>query len=98
MFQVAGGLVDLGSGLGISGVFDPSSGTQVSVFSRFFDLTAVTLFVVAGGHRLLLAGVAQSVEAIALDGSIRVSSGLADLAVQTTGRLQPCSSLRSLWG
>ena len=39
-----------------------------------------------GGHRLLLMGLATSVEVVGLDGDIRLDAGLGDLAVQTLAR------------
>ncbi|MDG2114744.1 MAG: flagellar biosynthetic protein FliR, partial [Actinomycetota bacterium] len=67
-------------------VFDPSMGTQSTIFQRFFDVTAVALFFVMGGHRLLLMGLATSVDVVGLDGNIRLDARLGDLAVQTLAR------------
>ncbi len=85
-FAAAGAMVDLSSGLSVSAVFDPSMGMQSTVFQRFFDVTAVTLFFVMGGHRLILLGLATSTSVISLDGDITVNDGLAVLAADTLAR------------
>ncbi len=86
VFSTAGGIIDITSGLGISALFDPASGTQVTVFERFFDLTALTLFFILGGPRLLVAGLAGTLRAVPLDGSINLQANLADLVVESLGR------------
>jgi len=86
VFSTAGGVIDITSGLGISAVFDPNSGVQVTIFERFFDLVAVTLFFVLGGPRLMVAGLAGTLRVVPLDGSIQLKSNLADLAVESLGR------------
>ncbi len=86
VFSTAGGAIDISSGLGISAVFDPQSGTQITVFERFFDLVAMTLFFIMGGPRLLVAGLAGTVEAVPLDGSISLQANLADVAVDALSR------------
>ena len=68
-------------------MFDPSTGSNATVFSRFFDITAVTVFMVLGGHHLLVLGMTTSVEAVPLDGSIQVDPNLADITVNLVGRL-----------
>lgn len=85
-FSAAGAMVDVSSGMAVSAIFDPSMGTQSTIFQRFFDVTAVALFFVMGGHRLLLMGLATSVEVVGLDGNVRLDAGLGDLAVQTLSR------------
>lgn len=80
-FATAGAMVDMSSGLAVSAVFDPSMGAQTTIFQRFFDLTALVLFLVMGGHRLLLMGLMTSVEVIGLDGTFSLDEGLGDLAV-----------------
>ena len=85
-FATAGAMVDLTSGLAVSSVFDPSMGTQSTIFQRFFDVTALTLFLVMGGHRVLLLGLSTSTQVVALDGSFRLEGGLADLAVEVLVR------------
>ena len=86
VFSTAGGVIDIMSGLGLSAVFDPAAGTQVTVFERFFDLLALTIFFVLGGPRLLVAGISGTLAVVPLDGSIRLNDNLADLVVSSLGR------------
>jgi flagellar biosynthesis protein FliR len=81
-FFIAGGLVDVVSGLAIGAQFDPLTGVQASVFDRFFDLTAAVLFFVIGGDRVLISGLDASVRAVPLGGSVEISPGLADLLAE----------------
>lgn len=87
LFAVAGGLVDVVSGLSVAQVFDPSRGEQGAVFSRLFNLTGLAMFFVAGGLELLVRGMSLSVEVIALDGGLAGSPALLDLATRHTSRL-----------
>ena len=86
VFSTAGGIIDLSSGLAISAIFDPATGTRVTVFERFFDLTALTLFFILGGPRLLIAGLAATIDAVPLDGSIALKANLAEVAVKSLSR------------
>ena len=86
LFSVAGGLIDFTSSLSVAQVFDPVSQSQNPVFGRFFNLGALTLFLVLGGDRLLVAGLGNSFEAVGVTGSVDVSSGLGVLAIELVSR------------
>jgi flagellar biosynthetic protein FliR len=47
-------------GLGIGQMFDPQSGQTGSVVGDLYFLFSLTLFLIAGGHRMFLAGVLES--------------------------------------
>ena len=87
LFSVAGGLIDFTSSLSVAQVFDPISQSQNPVFGRFFNLGAITLFLVIGGDRLLVAGLGTSFEAVGVAGSIQASSGLGVMALELLSRL-----------
>lgn len=87
LFPVAGSVIDVSSGLGAASLFDPSVGEHGAVFSRLFAVTALTIFLVAGGLQALVRGLALSVDAIPLDGQIAFDPGLLTLAVNLTSRL-----------
>lgn len=87
LFGVAGSLIDLSSGLAMAQIYDPNSGEQAAVFSRMFNLVAVTIFVAIGGLQLLVRGLAVSVEAVALDGGMTMRSGLVELTLSLIGRM-----------
>ena len=58
--EFAGELVGLQMGLNFAGFFDPATGGQTTAVSRFFGVTVSWLFIVTGGHLLVIAGVMQS--------------------------------------
>lgn len=58
--EFAGELVGLQMGLNFAGFFDPATGGQTTAVSRFFGVTVSWLFIVTGGHLLVIAGVIQS--------------------------------------
>ncbi len=87
LFQVAGALVDITSGLNAGQVFEPITGTSNTVLSRGFMATAIVLWLVLGGDRLAVEGLAATVAAIPLDGSISLAPGLADVAVRISATM-----------
>jgi flagellar biosynthetic protein FliR len=81
LFAIAGDIIDVQSGLANSALFDPVSGHNSAVFARMFSMTSLTVFFVIGGDRLVISGLAHSVEAIPLDGRVHLDAGLGDLMV-----------------
>jgi flagellar biosynthetic protein FliR len=53
--QVSGQLVSHMTMLGLAEVADPSNENTVSVFTQLFDVVAVSVFLIIGGHRLVMA-------------------------------------------
>ena len=58
--EFAGELIGLQMGLNFAGFFDPATGGQTTAVSRFFGVTVSWVFIVTGGHLLVIAGVIQS--------------------------------------
>ncbi len=87
LFAVAGGLIDLTSGLSIASLYDPSTNAPAAVFSRIFSLTAAAAFLVLDGLQVIVRGLALSVRAIPLTGSLQPDDDLATAAVEAVGRL-----------
>ena len=61
---LAGELVAQSSGLGLAEVFDPGIEENVPLFSRLLFLTAVTVFLCIGGHRVVMAGLLDTFQTI----------------------------------
>ncbi|NUZ05927.1 flagellar biosynthetic protein FliR [Piscinibacter koreensis] len=61
--ELAGELVGLQMGLNFSGFFNPGSGSEATPMSRFFGISVSWLFIVTGGHLMLIAAVVQSFHA-----------------------------------
>lgn len=87
MFPVAGGILDMTSGLGISAVIDPNQGIQAAVFNRLFNLTAITLFFVIGGDHLLVHGMGLSLDTIPLHGSIVLQESAMQWVIMASERM-----------
>ena len=58
--EFAGEIIGLQMGLNFAGFFDPLSATTGTASSRFFGTMVAWLFVVSGGHLLVIAALVQS--------------------------------------
>lgn len=67
--ELAGELVGLQMGLNFAGFFDPTTGAQSSTVGRFFGNITMLLFVVIGGHLMLLQAVVASFNTFPIGGS-----------------------------
>lgn len=95
--QAAGGLIDLFGGFQLAQGYDPISGSQGSVFSRFYYMAALALLFASDGHQLVISGVVRSFDAVPLGAGVNLESiaslmagGLSELmvaAVQIAGPL-----------
>jgi flagellar biosynthesis protein FliR len=61
--EFAGEIIGLQMGLNFAGFFDPVSASTGTASSRFFGTMVAWLFVVGGGHLLVIAALVQSFEA-----------------------------------
>lgn len=61
--ELAGELTGLQMGLNMAGFFDPSTGGQTTVVSRFYGVCVGWMFIVINGHLLMIAAVVKSFEA-----------------------------------
>lgn len=77
---LAGELIGHASGLTLSDVFDPMLEDNVPLFSKLFFLLAVCVFFCVGGHRLVMAGLLDTFQAIP-PGAGMVPNSLADALV-----------------
>jgi flagellar biosynthetic protein FliR len=69
-FEVAGTLVDLGSGVTLGSVFDPETGGTPGPFTRFYTVAVQALIVAGGGLMLVTQILWASTKAVALDGRL----------------------------
>lgn len=83
LFTSAGAVADLVSGLSVSMVFDPMQGDQGGVFSRMFNLTATTMFLVAGGMGLLVGGLVSSAALLPVEAGISPDPALGGYMIET---------------
>ena len=61
--EFAGELIGLQMGLNFSGFFNPMTGGEATATSRFFGITVSWLFIVTGGHLMLINAVVMSFDA-----------------------------------
>ncbi|MCU1367492.1 MAG: fliR [Ilumatobacteraceae bacterium] len=70
MFQVAGSVVDVTSGVSLGSVFDPDTGNTPGPFAKFYTLSAQTLIIAGGGLTVIIQVAWVSTKAIPLDGHL----------------------------
>lgn len=78
--QLGGRIVDQQVGLGLAGVLNPEFNEQTGVISEFFFMLALAVFVILGGHRILVVTLAGSFNRIPL-GGFHFDAGILDLIV-----------------
>ncbi len=66
VFLNAGQMVDLKSGLMLSGVFEPQFGSQVTFMGQFYYLLALVFFLTLNGHHYFLLALVNSYSVIAI--------------------------------
>lgn len=64
--QMAGSLTDNLSGLSFGATIDPINGNQAAIFSQFYGLLGVMLFIVIGGDAWTLRGIAKTFQIVPL--------------------------------
>ena len=66
--ELAGEVIGLQMGLNFASFFNPMSGGEETAVSRFFGISVSWLFIVSGGHLLVIAAVVQSFTAFPVSG------------------------------
>jgi flagellar biosynthetic protein FliR len=61
-FQFAGRIMDIQLGFGVAGLIDPTTRSQAPLLGTILNMAAVLTFFLLGGHRLLLKGLAFSLQ------------------------------------
>ena len=84
--QMAGDMMSRVGGLTLSDVFDPTTSTNVPLFSQLLGLLSTALFLIIGGHRMLLGGLLDTFSASRPAAAWRCSSARA-----TAARAPDCS-------
>lgn len=62
--QLAGAIIGQASGMTLADVFNPSFDTSIPLFSQMLHLFATAIFVLLGGHRLVMEGVLLTFQAV----------------------------------
>jgi flagellar biosynthetic protein FliR len=78
--QIGGRVVDQQMGLGLAGVLNPEFNEQTGVVSQFYFMLALAVFVILGGHRVILMTLVGSFGRVPL-GGLSVDGQLLGLVV-----------------
>ncbi len=68
--QMAGKVIDQQMGLGLGGVFNPDLGADSGMTGQFYYILGIFLFMIFGGHQIVLMIVVESFDAIPLGGFV----------------------------
>lgn len=83
--QMAGHMIALQMGLGMSMMFDPNTRTQTTELAVLFVLLATVTFLALDGHHWLLLGVWKSFQAVPLGGFALTGGIMEQVLLATTG-------------
>lgn len=78
--QLAGHINDQQLGIGLGGLINPELGDEGGIVSEFFFITAMMVFVIVGGHRVMLSTLVGSFQTVPL-GGFRPDGHLLDLGL-----------------
>ncbi|HEX7639626.1 MAG TPA: flagellar biosynthetic protein FliR [Burkholderiaceae bacterium] len=92
-FAIAGQLLDVQLGLGLSQVFNPASDTATPVLSAAFSRVAVVVFFVTDGHHALIRALAFSLQRLPLGQPWPLADVLPALAGSLAGLFGLCIAL-----
>lgn len=84
--EIAGELIGRTGGLMMADVYDPNSGATVPLFSRLMSLLALAVFVLMGGHRIVMAALLDTFATIPLGSCaipVSVSNSIVTLVTQS---------------
>jgi flagellar biosynthetic protein FliR len=62
--QMGGHAIAQQTGMSLSGVFDPQFGTETTAVGQLYYLLSLAIFLIVGGHRLVMAALIDSFQAV----------------------------------
>lgn len=68
--DLAGNVIGQASGLMMAEIFDPAQGDNVPLFSRLLTLVTLAIFVCIGGHRMVMAALLDTFQALPPGGGV----------------------------
>jgi flagellar biosynthetic protein FliR len=78
--QLAGQIISQMSGMSLADVFNPGVDASIPLFSQMLYLLALAIFLILGGHRMMIAGLLESFTVLPL-GGIAMPDSLGELVV-----------------
>src|SRR5690625_2001340 len=86
--QIAGGFVDFQMGFAIANVVDPQTGAQSPILGQYFYIIALLFLLSVNGHYLVIDGIYNSFDFIAVDQFISFSEqSFADFVIKTFNKM-----------
>ncbi len=79
--QLAGTIIGQMSGARLAEIFDPSSNTNVAVYGQLMDMIALSVFLIIGGHRLVMQALLDTFTWLPV-GKAAVSAGIVELTTE----------------
>lgn len=73
--QIAGGFVDFQMGFAIANVIDPQTGAQSPILGQYFYIIALLFLLAVNGHHLIIDGIYNSFQVVAIDEFIPFQEG-----------------------
>lgn len=64
--QMAGRIIGQMSGLGVAEIFDPATDTSTPLFAQLLNLVAMLVFLLIGGHRMVMAALLDNLNVLPL--------------------------------
>ena len=86
--QLAGDLISRAGGMTVSELFDPTFNSDVPMFSRLLLLVATAVFACMGGHRVVMAGLLDTFQAMPAGSSAATLLGTSSAAGGSSPFLQ----------
>lgn len=83
--QLAGQMIGQQTGMALGNVFNPQFEAEISVLGQLYYLLGLAIFLIVGGHRLLLGAVLDTFRAIPLAGA-GFTSGMVETLVTLVGQ------------
>lgn len=84
--QMGARMIEQQMGLGIAGVFNPELDATTGPLSQFITMFAIALFIIMGGHRVVLAALVGSFGHVPL-GGFRIDGRVIDLVIGLLGSM-----------
>jgi len=85
--QIAGGFIDFQMGFAIANVVDPQTGAQSPIIGQFFYMIALLFLLSVNGHYLLIDGIYNSYQFIAIDGLVTVDGDFSEFIITTFNKM-----------
>lgn len=69
-FQMAGKIIELGSGFSSGQLFNPTLGEMGSAYDQFFIMTTLLFFLITNGHHIFLLGIKQTFDVLPINSPV----------------------------